>query len=606
MMAAMDAHATHAYRDILVLLAAAGLVVPLFHRLKINPVLGYLLAGALVGPDGLGRLAGALPGVDYVTVSSREAVAVFGELGVALLLFMIGIEISLRRLVTMRHHVFGLGGLQVVATSAMLTLAGILFGLDTAAAVILALALALSSTAIVVELLSRQKRMHSAGGRATFAVLLFQDLAVIPVLLLIPILARGATEGLASGFALALAQSAVAAVAIVLVGRYGLRPLLAMAAHAGGSEVFLATSLFAIVAVAVAAQGAGLSLTFGAFVAGLLIAETEFRREVETIIEPFKGLFLGLFFIAIGMSIDLDTIAANPLLVAGLAAAVMALKLVVMAAAGRLFGLPAPATAESAFLLAPCGEFGFVIVAAAFKAGLLAPGEAAVTVAAIAATMFTLPAFNAASVRARRHAERLDPPPEAATPPPPEASAHVVVAGYGRVGELIASILAEHRIPFVAVDSNVDVVMKARKAGQPVYYGDAARPEFLARCGIGAARGLVVTMDSAQKVHDVVENARRLRADLPIVARAHDDRQALALYGLGVTAAVPETIEASLQLGEALLDELGVPMGVAIASIHERRDGFRRRLGWVDRRKRAGLSAPKRQKPGAEPAPPES
>jgi CPA2 family monovalent cation:H+ antiporter-2 len=601
----MDAHNTHAYRDILVLLAAAGLVVPLFHRLRINPVLGYLLAGALVGPDGLGRLAATLPGVDYVTVSSREAVAVFGELGVALLLFMIGIEISLRRLVTMRRYVFGLGGVQVVATSALLTLAGVQVGLGAAAALILALALSLSSTAIVVELLSRQKRMHGAGGRAAFAVLLFQDLAVIPVLLLIPILARGATEGLASGFALALAQSAAAAAAIVVVGRYGLRPLLAMAARAGGADVFLATSLFAIVAVAVAAQYAGLSLTFGAFVAGLLIAETEFRREVETIIDPFKGLFLGLFFIAIGMSIDLDTIARHPLLVAGLAAAVMAAKLAVMAGAGRLFGLPAPATVESALLLAPCGEFGFVIVAAALKAGLVAQGEAAVAMAVIAATMLALPAANAASVTASRRVERMAPPPEAAGPPPPDASAHVIVAGYGRVGELIASILQEHNVPVVAVDSNVNVVIKARTAGQPVYYGDASRPEFLTRCGIGAARALVVTMDSVLKVHDVVENARRLRADLPIVARAHDDRHALALYGLGATAAVPETIEASLQLGEALLDELGVPMGVAIASIHERRDGFRRRLGWVDRRKRAGLSAAKRQKAEPEPAPPD-
>jgi CPA2 family monovalent cation:H+ antiporter-2 len=305
------------------------------------------------------------------------------------------------------------------------------------------------------------------------------------------------------------------------------------------------------------------------------------------------------------MSIDLDTIVANPALVAGIAAAVMALKLAVMAAAGRLFGLPASVTAESALLLAPCGEFGFVIVAAAFKAALLGPGEAAIAVAAIVATMLTIPAFNAASVRAARHVERLAPPPEAAAPPPETAAAHVVVAGYGRVGELIASILEEHRIPYIAADSNVDVVMKGRRAGKPVFYGDAARADFLGRCGIGAARGLVVTMDSAQKVHDVVENARRLRADLPIVARAHDDRQALTLYGLGVTAAVPETIEASLQLGEALLDELGVPMGVAIASIHERRDGFRRRLGWVDRRKRAGLSATKRQKSASETAAPE-
>ncbi len=578
------------YRDILVLLAAAGLVVPLFHRLRINPVLGYLIAGALVGPDGLGRLADTIPALSYVTVSSPQAVALFGELGVALLLFMIGIEVSLQRLVTMRRLVFGLGGAQVVVTAAALAGGAVLLGLAPAAALIVGLALALSSTAIVVELLSRQKRMHGAGGRATFAVLLFQDLAVIPALLLISILSRGGGD-LASGFGLALAQSLIAGLLIVVVGRFGLRPLLRLAAKAGGADVFLAASLFAIVAVAIAAQAAGLSMTFGAFVAGLLIAETEFRREVETIIEPFKGLFLGLFFIAIGMAIDLDAIAAHPFVIVSVALAVIAAKAAIMAGLGAAFRLPGGAIVESSLLLAPCGEFGFVIMAAAVPAALIGAAEAAIAVAVIAATMIALPVLSALSVIAAPRAERLKPAAGMAEPPPAEPAARVIVCGYGRVGQLIGSILDEHKIPFIAVDADVDVVARARREGRPVYFGDASRGDFLQNCGIASARALVVTMDSAAKVQRVVEIARPLRADVPIVARAHDDRQALSLYGLGVTAAVPETIEASLQLGEALLDELGIPMGVAIASIHERRDEFRRKLGWIDRRRRATLAS---------------
>ncbi|MFO1090457.1 MAG: cation:proton antiporter [Hyphomicrobiales bacterium] len=578
------------YRDILVLLAAAGLVVPLFHRLRINPVLGYLIAGALVGPDGLGRLADTVPALSYVTVSSPQAVALFGELGVALLLFMIGIEVSLQRLVTMRRLVFGLGGAQVVVTAAALAGGAVLLGLAPTAALIVGLALALSSTAIVVELLSRQKRMHGAGGRATFAVLLFQDLAVIPALLLISILSRGGGD-LASGFGLALAQSMIAGLLIVVVGRFGLRPLLRLAAKAGGADVFLAASLFAIVAVAIAAQAAGLSMTFGAFVAGLLIAETEFRREVETIIEPFKGLFLGLFFIAIGMAIDLDAIAAHPFVIVSVALAVIAAKAAIMAGLGGAFRLPGGAIVETSLLLAPCGEFGFVIMAAAVPAALIGAAEAAIAVAVIAATMIALPVLSALSVIAAPRAERLKPAAGMAEPPPADPAARVIVCGYGRVGQLIGSILDEHKIPFIAVDADVDVVARARREGRPVYFGDASRGDFLQNCGIGSARALVVTMDSAAKVQRVVEIARPLRADVPIVARAHDDRQALSLYGLGVTAAVPETIEASLQLGEALLDELGIPMGVAIASIHERRDEFRRKLGWIDRRRRATLAS---------------
>lgn len=594
----MDPHDHHAYRDILVLLAAAGLVVPLFHRLKINPVLGYLIAGALVGPDGLGRLAETIPALTYVTVSGQDAVALFGELGVALLLFMIGIEISLKRLIMMRRLVFGLGGLQVVLTATVLALASSFLGLSPTSALLVGLALALSSTAIVVELLSRQKRMHGAGGRATFAVLLFQDLAVIPALLLIPILARGGEKSLASGFGLAIAQSLLAGLAIVLVGRFGLRPLLRFAARAGGSE-FLAASLFAIVAVAVAAQAAGLSMTFGAFVAGLLIAETEFRREVETIIDPFKGLFLGFFFIAIGMTIDLDAIATQPLAIAMLALGILAVKAVIMAALSQSFRLSATASMEASMLLAPCGEFGFVIIASAVAAGLVTGVESAIVVAVIAITMMTLPALSSFTRFAMARMERLTPPPDVAQTPP-EVAGHVIVCGYGRVGRLIGSILDEHRVPFIAVDADVDVVARARREGAPIYFGDASRAEFLNRCSIQTARAMVVTMDSAMKVQRVIEIARPLRADVPIVARAHDDRQALSLYALGATAAVPETIEASLQLGEALLDELGVPMGVVIASIHERRDSFRKKLGWIDRRKRAGLTATRYHKPDAE------
>ena len=556
------------------LLAALGVVVPVFHRLRVNPVLGYLLAGILIGPDGLRRLAGTLPLLSYVTVSSREAVALFGELGVALLLFMIGIEVSLPRLMTLRRLVFGLGSLQVSVSAAVIGLVGWWLGLQPTAAAILGIALALSSTAIVAELLSRQKRMHGAGGRATFAVLLFQDLAVGP--------------GLLSGFLVALMQALLAGGLIVLAGRFALRPFLRLAARSGGSDVFLASTLFAIVAVAILAGSAGLSLAFGAFVAGLLIAETEFRREVETIIDPFKGLFLGLFFVAVGMAIDLDAIAARPVLVLALAGVVMGIKFLVMAGLGGAFRLERGTTLEASLLLSPCGEFGFVIIAAAVSRGLLTSGEAGIAALVVATTLMFLPALGLTGAAAARRMDQLrPPPPEVGEPPMPSSVPRVIVSGYGRVGQLICSILEEHSIPYLAIDSNVDVVVQGRRAGAPVYFGDGSRAEFLRRCGIETARGLVITMDAPARVQHVAELARSLRADMPIVARARDARHAQTLYAIGATEAVPETIEASLQLGEALLDELGIPMGIAIASIHERRDQFRKLLGREDRRRKA-------------------
>ena len=578
----------HGYHDILVLLAALGVVVPVFHRLRVNPVLGYLLAGILIGPDGLRRLAGTLPLLSYVTVSSREAVALFGELGVALLLFMIGIEVSLPRLMTLRRLVFGLGSLQVSVSAAVIGLVGWWLGLQPTAAAILGIALALSSTAIVAELLSRQKRMHGAGGRATFAVLLFQDLAVVPALLLIGILGAEGGPGLLSGFLVALMQALLAGGLIVLAGRFALRPFLRLAARSGGSDVFLASTLFAIVAVAILAGSAGLSLAFGAFVAGLLIAETEFRREVETIIDPFKGLFLGLFFVAVGMAIDLDAIAARPVLVLALAGVVMGIKFLVMAGLGGAFRLERGTTLEASLLLSPCGEFGFVIIAAAVSRGLLTSGEAGIAALVVATTLMFLPALGLTGAAAARRMDQLrPPPPEAGEPPMPSSVPRVIVSGYGRVGQLICSILEEHSIPYLAIDSNVDVVVQGRRAGVPVYFGDGSRAEFLRRCGIETARGLVITMDAPARVQHVAELARSLRADMPIVARARDARHAQTLYAIGATEAVPETIEASLQLGEALLDELGIPMGIAIASIHERRDQFRKLLGREDRRRKA-------------------
>lgn len=585
----MTEHAvTGSYKEVILFLVTAGIVVPLFHRLRVSPVLGFIGAGALLGPSGLGRLTETVPWLGAVTISNRTEIAHLAELGVVFLMFMIGVELSWERLRILRRLVFGLGSLQVVVSSLLVGVVLMMLEVPPIAAILVGLALALSSTAIVLPVLAEQKRLNTPAGRASFAVLLFQDLAVAPVLFAIAVLGRKDGDAV-SGLALALGQAAVALGLLVVAGRLGLRPLFQLVARTRSPELFMAACLLVIAATALVAAASGLSMTLGAFVAGLLLAETEYRRAIEATIDPFKGLLLGVFFVSVGMGIDPAVLMKTPLTILGLALGLLVLKGGVIVAIGTALRLPRAVALESALLLGPGGEFAFVLVGSALAAGLVPEdlGQAALVVTT--ATMVMIPGLAALARRLGRRIDRTALGRARAEPPPAERQpGRVIVAGYGRVGRLVAEMLARHKVPYIALDMDAARVSDQRRLGNPVYFGDSANADLLRRCGIDTARALVVTLDQPRAVEAVVAAARAERPDLTIVARARDARHATALYEMGVDDAVPETIEASLQLSEAVLVDVGVPMGLVIASIHERRDEFRAIL----RRKEAPPPAP--------------
>jgi CPA2 family monovalent cation:H+ antiporter-2 len=571
--------APDSYKEIILFLATAGVVVPLFHRLRVNPVLGFLVAGALLGPFGLGRLGDDMPWLSWVTIASREEMAHLAEFGVVFLLFTIGIELSFERLRVLRRLVFGLGPLQLLLSAAVIAGFTHMGGATLAASAIIGLALASSSTAIAVPILAARKRLHTASGRTAFSILLFQDLAVAPVLFTISMMSAGQGGNPALSFVLALAQAAVALILIVGVGRLLLRPLFQLVAATRSSELFMAATLLILLGTALVAAGSGLSMALGAFVAGLLLAETEYRRAIEAMIDPFKGLLLGVFFVSVGMNFDITRLAAAPALILAGAFALIAGKALIILALGFLFRVPRPVALETGLLLGPGGEFAFVFLGAAVAVGLV-PDSLAQDVLVIATvSMFVIPGLARLGERV---GERLSRPADGPAPEPPPGDesegGRVVIAGFGRVGQLVAEMLARHDVPYIAVDSDPVLAAVHRRSGKPVYYGDSASPEFLRACGIESARALVVTLNSARATEGTVEAARQVRPDLTIVARARDARHASALYRLGVYDAVPENFEASLQLSEAVLVDIGVPMGLVIGSIHERRDEFRKTL----------------------------
>ncbi|HST91926.1 MAG TPA: cation:proton antiporter [Brevundimonas sp.] len=578
------------YKDLVVFLAAAGVIVPLFNRLRISPVLGFLAAGVLLGPHGLARLADEAPWLSWLTISDAAQIRSLSELGVAFLLFMIGLELSWERLKAMRRLVFGLGLTQVAVCTVGLGAVFMLMGQPLVSAAVLGMGLALSSTAVVMPVMAERARITTAAGRATFAVLLAQDLSVAPILITVTVLAAMANSGATPagefdpsvlGPALfTLIPAAIGLALLVILGRLVLRPMFRSVAKAKargqGQEMFIAASLLVVVGAGVAAQAAGLSMSLGALIAGLLLAETEFRREVEVSIEPFKGLLLGVFFVGVGIGLDVDAVVANPWGVFGLAALLTLLKAVLIYGAARAWKLGPRTAIEAALVLGPAGEFAFVILGAGLVEGIASPAFTQTVLLAATLSIFSIPLMAALADRLLLSvkAERPDLPEEAMAPVAEQGQ--VLIVGFGRVGRLVSDILKAHEQPFLAVDANASTVAKGRQEGANVFYGDAARAEMLALCGIETARAVVVTMDSPAKVDEVVKAVRAIRPDVGLIARARDEKHAVRLYRLGVTDAVPETTEASLQLAENTLVDLGVPMGLVLASIHERRDGFRR------------------------------
>lgn len=575
------------YKDLLLFLGAAGVVVPGFKRLKLSPTLGFLIAGVALGPQGLGRFADSAPWLGALSISRPDEMAPLAELGVAFLLFTLGLELSFERLRLMRRLVFGLGAAQVAVCSAALAAAGAWLGASGAGAWVLGAALALSSTAVAMPALAERKRLHSGAGRAVFAVLLFQDIAVAPLLIVVGLIGRDG--GFGPSALLALVPAALGLIALVVLGRVALRPLMRLVVRSASEELFVAACLLVVVGAGLLSAVAGLSMALGAFVAGLMLAETEYRHEVERTVEPFKGLLLGLFFLSVGTGLDLDLVLRSPVLVLGLAAVLLALKGVIVFALARAFRLRVRAALEAALALAAGGEFAFVLLGQ--STGLIAPALLQPALAAATLSMFAIPALIGlgAQIGARKPGAAVDPalqPPQTAEGPP-----RVLIVGYGRVGQLVGEMLSRHDIAWTAVERDARLAEAGRRRGLEVFVGDAGRPELLRRCGLDTAPALVLTTDAPDSAELVVSAARAERPELVIVARARDARHAARLYQLGGTDAVPETVEASLQLSEAVLVDIGVPMGLVIASIHEKRDAYRRLLDRPEapggRRKRA-------------------
>jgi len=566
-----------AYKDVVLFLATAGVVVPLFRQWRISPILGFLGAGVVLGPYGLGSLAHEVEWLNAFTIDNPGELAQLAELGVVFLLFTIGLELSWERLRSLRRYVFGLGALQVGFCLTATAVAAMLVGQPPAAAIAIGAALALSSTAIVMPILAEQKRQHAVAGRATFSVLLFQDLAVAPILVTLTLMSRRTDEAFSPAMLLSFLPAILGIAALFLFGRLLLRPMLRSVAKAKSEELFLAASLLVVVGAGLVSALAGLSMALGAFVAGLLLAETEFRHEVEVRVEPFKGLLLGMFFISVGIGLNVPLLLDRPLVIVGSALGLVAMNCAVVFALAKAFGLKTRSAIEAALLLAGAGEFAFVILGQAMDQGLVERTIGQTVLVAATLSMFSIPFL--AQLGLRLGGRQIVP---SELPPEPEgdgaADPRVLVVGYGRVGRLVGDMLRRHDIGWVGAELDPRLVEQGRRAGEAIYFGDAARAEFLMRCGLADAPALVVTMDNPEGAEAIVAVARELRPDLTIVARARDARHAQRLYDLGATDAVPETVEASLQLSEAVLVEIGVPMGLIIASIHERRDEFRKAL----------------------------
>ena len=571
------------FKDPMVVFGTAAIVIPVFYRLKLSPMLGFILAGLLLGPYGLGALSEAVPWLRHITISDREAIGPVAELGVVLLLFMIGLELSFERLYGLRRYVFGLGGAKVAACTAAIATLALAAGESAMAAVALGLALAQSSTAVIVQILSEDRKMTAPVGRASFSVLLFEDISIVVIIFGLTVLGArmgaGAVEAGMIDLALTLGQAILAVALVIGIGRLLLRPLFREVVRTRSPELFMAACLLVVIGTGLATALAGLSMALGALLAGLLLAETEYRRQIEVTIEPFKGLLLGVFLISVGMGIDLSLLLTAPIYVLGALVALVATKTLISIGLVRAFGFTRPAALHAGLIMGPAGEFGFVTVGIAVTVGLLNPetGEMALLVTALSMILIPLLHILGKRLTAQPPAtapERVD----LALPEHEDDSPRVILAGFGRVGEVVADLLDAHRIESVAMDLDPDRVASLRKAGKPVYYGDIARPDLLERLDLATARALVITMHDEQAANSLVETARKARPDLLIVARARDAHHAAELYRLGASDTVPETVEASLQLSEAVLVDIGVPMGLVIASIHEKRDAFRAKI----------------------------
>lgn len=562
--------ATTAISDALVILGAAGLVIPIFTRFRITPVIGFILIGIAVGPYGLGEMVFDRPWLTHITITDPESLEPFAEFGIILLLFTIGLELSFNRLWQMRKLVFGLGAMELMIIGTSLAILLAMMGQYWTGALALGFALAFSSTAIVLPI----SGTSSPVGRAALAMLLFEDIMIVPIIFVLGAMGPAAEGGGWEGMLETLWQGGLVIAVLLIAGRFVLPRLFAQAARTKSPELFLAASLLVVIGASLATSLVGLSPIVGALIAGILIAETEYHGEVEGIIEPFKGLALGVFLITVGMSIDLVTVWQNfgPILTA--VVGVLLFKALVTGILLRLMGARRSTAAETGILMASPSETTLIVLAAAGSAMLIQPGTAQFwqIVTAIGLTVTPLLAQLGRVI-----ARRVEPKPPLTDDD--QGVPRVIIIGAGRVGQLVAQMLDTHGKAHIALDSDADTVAEAKRRGFRAVYGDAARGNALRRLGVERALAVVLTMDEPVLAQRLVTRLRKDYPDLLILGRARDVTHAAQLYRAGASHAVPETLESSLQLSEAVLVDIGVAMGPVIASIHEKRDELRT---WIE------------------------
>jgi monovalent cation:H+ antiporter-2, CPA2 family len=551
------------FSDALTILGAAGIVIPTFARLKITPVIGFIIVGIVAGPFALGALAPQYPWLEAFSISDPEGIEPFAELGIILLLFSAGLHISFRRLRSMRRAVFGIGSAELIGCAALIAVGLLIADWPLRSAIALGLALALSSTALVLPISGTEGPI----GKNAFAMLLFEDLALVPILFAVELIGGHGEMG---SFVRTASLGILVVGAMLLVGRFVLPTLFAQAARTKSPELFLAISLLTVILASLATNAVGLSPILGALIAGILIAETDYSAEVEAITTPLAGLALGIFLITVGMRIDLPELAANWPAILGAAAVVLSIKALVTSLLLRASGIRPAVAVETGVVMASPSETSLIVIGTAASAGIIAATDANFWTTVIAIGLTITPLLAAVGSRMGRRVETEAPVDEVES-----GQGRTVIFGFGRVGQMVADMLIAHNKPYLAVDSDVDGIRRAREAGYTVLFGDVRRPELADQLHLGHASALVLTMDDPVLVAQLARRVRGWVPDLPIIARARDTGHAAQLYKAGVTDAVPEALEASLQLAEAVLVDVGAPMGPVIASIHEKRAELR-------------------------------
>lgn len=545
---------------ILTFCGAAVVAVPLFRLLGLSAVLGYLAAGVVIGPSGLGL------------VGEPETIATVAELGVVLLLFIIGLELKLSHLWSMKRDIFGLGLAQVVITALCLGSCAFLIGFAPNASIVTGMALALSSTAIGLQMLNERNDLQAAYGQRSFAVLLFQDLSVVPILFILPVLASGAAA-LESGSMVDrltnLGTAIAAIVAVVLIGRYGLNPFFRVLARSGAREVMTASALLVVLGAALLLQEVGLSMAMGAFLAGLLLAESNFRHQLEADIEPFRGILLGLFFMSVGMSIDLSLLRQQWVVLAIAAPAVIISKSLIIIVVSRIFGANGRDALRSGALLSPAGEFAFVLLPVALGLGLLEPAEAQLVTALAAITMLLGPIAATLLEKLLRRTFVAEPETNAIAGEQSELSSRVLVIGFGRFGQIVNQVLLTQGIHPTVIDNDVERIRDAGRFGLQVYYGDGTRLDVLRAAGAEKAEMICVCTDHPDVTVKIVEIIHENFANARSFVRAYDRIRAIELLNMDVDFQVREAFESSLAFGRAALEELGVDPETAAATAND-------------------------------------